>query len=135
MRRTLLEQTPEQHRTWVREKLRNEVTLRERLRDLAGLPDSEAMARLVPDVEHWARVTTQARNDLTHAGHSRRQDIDELIVAVKVTSAVVVMNLLEALGVPGQRQREIVNDHPELRHTANQARDTLSATSTAAEST
>ena len=135
MRRTLLEHTPEQHRTWVREKLRNEVTLRERLRDLAGQPDSEAMARLVPDVEHWARVTTQARNDLTHAGHSRRQDIDELIVAVKVTSAVVVMNLLEALGVPGQRQREIVNDHPELRNTANQARDSLTATPTDAEST
>ncbi|MDN5771499.1 MAG: hypothetical protein L0H24_11470 [Microlunatus sp.] len=95
MRKTLLEHTPDQHRKWVREKLRNEVTLRERLRHLAGLPDSEAMGRLVPDVERWAAVTTQAGNDLTHEGHTRRQSIDEVIAAVKVTSAV--MNLVRAL--------------------------------------
>lgn len=127
MRKTLLEHTPDQHRKWVREKLRNEVTLRERLQDLAGLPDPEAMARLVPDVERWASVTTQARNDLTHEGHARRQNIDEVIAAVKVTSAVVVMNLLQALNVPDKRQREIISEHPELRQTANQARQDLTA--------
>lgn len=64
MRAALLEHTPEEHRKWLREKLRNDVTLKERLRDLAALPDREAMQRLVPDVERWATVTTQARNDL-----------------------------------------------------------------------
>lgn len=44
---------------------------------------------------------------------------------MKVTSAVVIMNLLQTLGLPGERQREIVNDHPELRHTAQQAREDL----------
>ncbi|QGH70589.1 hypothetical protein GCE65_14640 [Pseudactinotalea sp. HY158] len=127
MRRTLLEHTPDKYRTWVRQKLRNEVTLKDRLRDLAKLPDSEAMGHLVPDVECWATVTTQARNDLTHEGHTRRQSIDEVIVAVKVTSAVVVMNLLEALGVPSERQREIIRDHPELCHTAQQAHDYLAS--------
>lgn len=127
MRKALLEHTPDQHRAWVQEKLRNEVTLKERLRDLAGLPDSEAMERLVPDVERWATVTTQARNDLTHEGYTRRQSIDEVIAAVKVTSAVVVMNLLQELGVPSERQQEIISEHPELRQTAKQASDDLAS--------
>lgn len=127
LRRTMLEHIPDQHRRWVREKLRNEVTLKERLRDLAALPDPDAMQRLVPDVARWATVTTQARNDLTHEGYTRRQTIDEVIAVVKVTTAVVVMNLLQALGVPEERQREIVRDHPELRQTAKQARDHLSS--------
>lgn len=127
MRETLLEHTPDRHRKWVREKLRNDVTLKDRLRDLAELPDPEAIGRLVPDVERWATVTTQARNDLTHEGHARRQSIDEVIVAVKVTSDVVLMNLLQALGVPGDRQRAIVRQHPELRQTAKQASDNLAS--------
>lgn len=127
MRKVLLEHTPDDHRQWVREKLRNEVSLRERLRDLARLPDSKAMSRLVPDVERWAAVTTQARNDLTHEGYASRQTIDQVIAAVKVTTAVVVMNLLQALGVPSERQQAIIGDHPELCQTANQARDELAS--------
>lgn len=121
MRAVLLKHTPEGHRKWLREKLRNDVTLKERLRHLAALPDRQAMQTLVPDVDRWATVTTQARNDLTHEGYTRRQTIDEVIAIVKVTTAVVVMNLLQALGVPAERQREIIKDHPELRQTALQA--------------
>lgn len=127
LRKALLEQTPEEHRSWIKGAIRNDPTLRERLRALASMPDAEAMQRLVPDVEQWAKVATQARNDLAHTGQTPRQSIDELIAAVKVTSAVVVMNLLQALGVPGERQREIINDHPELRQTAKQAREDLAA--------
>lgn len=127
LRAALLEHTPEEHQSWVKGAIRNDVTLRERLRVLAGMPDSEAMGRLVPDVEQWAKVATQARNDLAHTGQTPRQCIEELIAAVKVTSAVVVMNLLQALGVPGERQREIVNDNPRLRQTAKQAREHLTA--------
>lgn len=125
LRARLLENTPEEHCPWVKSAIRNDPTLRERLRALAGLPDIEAMQKLVPDVEQWAKVATQARNDLAHTGQTPRQSIDELIAVVKVTTAVVVMNLLQALGLPGERQREIVNDHPALRRTATQARDDL----------
>lgn len=129
LRARLLENTPEEHQSWVKGAIRNEPTLRDRLRSLAGLPDAEAMEKLVPDVEHWAKVATQARNDLAHTGQTPRQSIDELITAVKVTTAVVVMNLLQALGLPGERQREIINDHPELRYTARQARNYLTTES------
>ncbi len=85
------------------------------------------MERLVPDVEQWTKVATQAKNDLAHEGKTPRQSIDELIAVVQVTGAVVVMNLLLVLGVPGERQREIVSAHPELRQVARSAREHLTA--------
>lgn len=125
LRDALLEVTQEGHRSWVKGAIRNDPTLRERLRALAGLPDQEAMNRLVPDVEQWAKVATQARNDLAHTGQTKRQSVDEVVVAVKVTAAVVMMNLLHALGLPGERQRQLINDNPELRYTATQAAEVL----------
>lgn len=127
LRAALLEATPEEHRSWVKGAVRNDPTLRERLQALAALPDEEAMGRLVPDVAQWAKVATQARNDLAHTGQTSRQSIDELIAVVKVTAAVVMMNLLQALDLPGERQREIVKDHPELRQTAKQAGEVLNS--------
>ncbi|GAB3422264.1 HEPN domain-containing protein [Flindersiella endophytica] len=107
--------------------IRNDPTLRERLRALAALPDAEAMEKLVPDVEQWAKAATHARNGLAHTGQTPRQSVDVLFAVVKVTTAVVVMNLLQALGLPGERQRELVNDHPEFRQTAKRARDNLTS--------
>jgi hypothetical protein len=122
LRNGLLENTPEKHQSWVKNSLRNQVTLRQRLTHLATLPDPTAMGRLITNVEDWAAVTTKARNSLTHEGHVDKQSIDELLAAVNVTSAVVVMNLLHALGVPSERQREVITEHPELCNTARQAR-------------
>lgn len=56
------------------------------------------MEWLVSDVEQWARIASQARNDLSHTGQTPRQAIDELVAAVKVTAAVVVMDLVTCQG-------------------------------------
>lgn len=125
IRAKLLEHVPEEHRDWLRSKLRNDPTLKDRLLALAALPDREAMSQLVPEPEQWAKVSTWARNDLAHEGQTPKVSIDELITSVKVTSAVVVMSLLQVLGVPGERQRKIVKDHPELRQVSLDARKHL----------
>lgn len=125
MRKAMLTHVPEEHQDRVRESLRNDRTLRERLYDLAARPDQEAVSSLVPDVDRWAGRTTTARNDLTHKGQTRDYSIDELIAVVDVTTAVVILNLLNELGLPAERQREIVHDHPQLRFTASKARDWL----------
>ncbi|WP_230855127.1 ApeA N-terminal domain 1-containing protein [Arthrobacter terrae] len=122
LREVLLDQTPDKYRSWVKGKLRNEPTLRERLIALAALPDEETMSTLVPDIDQWAKVTTQARNDLAHNGQTPKQSIDQLLASVKVTSAVVIFNLLQVLGVPGERQREVIHRNSELHQTAMQAR-------------
>ncbi|MEV6987604.1 HEPN domain-containing protein [Sphaerisporangium sp. NPDC051017] len=107
--------------------LRNDPTLRDRLYALAARPDQEAVSLLVPDVDRWARRTTRARNDLAHEGRTPSHSIEELIAVVDVTTAVVILNLLNELGLSAERQREIVQEHPLLRSTARSAREWLVA--------
>lgn len=125
LREVLLEHTPEEHRSWVKGAIRNDLTLRDRLRALASRPDREAMEALVPNVEHWAEAATHARNALAHTGRTPTHSVEELSATVKVTTAVVILNLLHALGISAERQREIVRDHPKLSYTAARAREVL----------
>lgn len=46
---------------------------------------------------------------------------------VDVTTAVVILNLLNEVGLSAERQREIVKDHAQLRETARRAREHLRA--------
>ena len=48
--------------------------------------------------------------------------MEELSAVVRVTTAVVVLNLLQELGISAERQREIVQTNPNLRQTASDAR-------------
>jgi len=73
MREAMLGQVPEKYRERLRGSLRNDPTLRDRLSALAARPDREAMSSLVHDVDHWARRTTKARNDLAHEGRTPNQ--------------------------------------------------------------
>jgi hypothetical protein len=117
MREAMLAQVPEEHRDRLKGAIRNDPTLRDRLHALAARPDQDAIAWLVPDVDHWARRTTRARNDLAHEGKTPNHSIEELIAIVDVTSAVVILNVLHELGLPAAQQREVVQDHPQLRAT------------------
>lgn len=125
MREAMLEHVPEEHRGRIKGSLRNDPTLRERLHALAARPDQEAMSSLVPDVDRWARRTTQARNDLAHEGQTPNHSFEELIAIVDVTTAVVILNLLNEVGLPGEQQRKVIQEHPQLRATAQQADDLL----------
>jgi hypothetical protein len=122
MREAMLAQVPDAYKERIRSSLRNDPTLRDRLYALAARPDREAMSLLVPDVDRWARRTTRARNDLAHEGRTPNHSFEELIAVVEVTTAVVILNLLNELGLPAERQREIVRKHPQLRSTASAAR-------------
>ena len=126
IREAMLSQVPAERQERVKSTLRNDPTLRDRLHALAARPDTEAISRLVPNVDRWATVTTRARNDLAHEGHTPRQSMDELIAIVNVTTAIVILNLLNELGLPAERQREIVHNNPQLRSTSSHAREWLS---------
>lgn len=125
MREAMLAHVPEDHRERFRGAIRNVPTLRDRLYALAARPDGEAVGLLMPDVDRWASETTRARNDLAHKGKTPNHSIDELIAVVEVTTAVVILNVLHELGLPAERQREIVQEHPQLRATARIARERL----------
>jgi len=125
MREAMLTHVPEDHRERFKGAIRNDPTLRDRLYALAARPDGEAVGLLMPDVDRWARRTTQARNDLADKGRTPHNSIEELIAVVEVTTAVVILNVLHELGLPPERQREIVQEHPQLRATARSAREWL----------
>lgn len=132
MREAMLAQVPDEHRDRFKGAIRNDPTLRDRLQALARRPDQEAIAQLVPDVGHWARRTTRARNDLAHEGRTPNHSIEELIAVVEVTTAVVILNVLHELGLPAERQREIVQEHPQMRATFRLAGEWLVASDSAA---
>jgi len=127
MRDAMLGQVPEEHRGRFKGMIRNDPTLRDRLRALAAQPDQEAIAQLVPDVDHWAKRTTRARNDLAHEGRTPNHSFDEQIAIVEATTAVVILNVLHELGLPAERQRQIVREHPQFRAVSQKACEWLVA--------
>lgn len=127
MRDAMLGQVPKEHRGRFKEAIRNDPTLRDRLRALAARPDQDAIAQLVPDVDHWAKRTTRARNDLAHKGRTPDHSIDELNAIVEATTAVVILNILHELRLPAEQQRQIVRDHPQLRMVFQKASEWLVA--------
>ncbi|ERH29364.1 hypothetical protein QU668_08735 [Schaalia sp. HMT-877] len=115
IRNAMLDQVPEEHRGRFKAAIRNSPTLRDRLLALAARPGQDAIMQLVPDVDHWAKQTARARNDLAHEGRTPNHSIDELDAIVGATTAVVILNILHELGLSAERQRQIVREHPQLR--------------------
>jgi hypothetical protein len=125
IRSAMLDQVPEEHRGRFKQAIRNSPTLRDRLLALAARPDQEVIKQVVPDVEYWAKRTTQARNNLAHEGKTPSHSVDELNTIVRVTSAVVILNILHELGLSAERQRQVVRDHPQWRMVCEKAREWL----------
>lgn len=127
MRQAMLELAPEDHRDRLRGLIRNDMTLRDRLHALAGRLDPHVIAGLVPDVTQWAGRTVRARNDLAHEGGTPNHSVDELLAVVEVSTAIVILNLLNELGLSAELQREIVQEHPQMRYTARRGREQFSS--------
>lgn len=127
MRDAMLDRVPTEYQDRFKSAIRNDPMLRDRLRALAMRPDQEAIAKLIPEVDHWTRRTTRARNDLAHEGRTPNHTIEELFAIVEVTTAVVILNVLNELGLPAEWQRDIVQKHPQLSATFHTASEWLVA--------
>lgn len=125
MREAMLKLAPVDQRERLKAAIRNDMTLRDRLRVLARRADQQAVSELVPDVERWAGRTVKARNDLAHEGSTPDHSIEELVAVVEVTTGVVILNLLHEIGLPAARQQAIVREHPQLRSIARWAKAEL----------
>lgn len=99
LKSALMEAVPEERKQWISGLLaRNDPSLKKRLLDLAGRPGTQIMEQLLPNPEKWAKETRDARNNLTHTGNSAKHAPEVLFAAMATTSAVVTINLLDALG-------------------------------------
>ncbi|WP_138944917.1 HEPN domain-containing protein [Plantibacter sp. M259] len=90
----------ERQRAWVKEKLRNAPSFRERLLALASIPVPGTMAAFTEDQEDWARRLVKVRNGLAHAGNARGER--NLFALMLVTTAILNTVFLTELGVPAQ---------------------------------
>jgi hypothetical protein len=105
-------------RSFIRARLRNELTYRERLIDLAAIPDPEALKSLIPDIEIWADLLKDARNNVAHAANSPTERPElvkwaELHYALTdVTYAVMSIILMAELDLPVEVQRRAATTQP-----------------------
>lgn len=115
LRNHLLEVVPDEYKSWVRERLaQNAPSLKERLLALIERLGDVGI-QLIPDGESWAIAAGRARNTLAHSGPSGGHTRDQLRAVIDVTSAVVILNLMQELGVPEARMLQSLTDQPTLR--------------------
>lgn len=101
IRTALLQAVGEERKDWLHGLLsRNEPSLRTRLLDLVARLDTDVSTKLFPDPKPWVAAATNARNALAHTGQSSKHSLEELYAVSEVTSAVVILNLLQKLSVP-----------------------------------
>jgi hypothetical protein len=92
-------------RGWVKERVKNEISYKERLIKLAERPDQAATIALLGDTDTWARRLVNARNGLAHTGADSKKsgDIFEL---TEVTLFLVALVLMAEIGFGGEVQLE-----------------------------
>jgi len=126
IRDSLLACAPEEYRARLKSTIRNDPTLRDRLKDLVERLDDDVVAQLVPDVERWSKRTVQARNNLAHQGETPKHEFEELIAIVDVTMAIVLLNILNELGLRSERQIKLVSENPNFSMIGQRAREHFS---------
>lgn len=101
--RLLAAMQTEDERKWVKQKLRNDPSFRVRMTALAGIPEAEAVERIIPDVPRWADELVKARNGLAHtAGRDVGVGLLEL---EDCTSALLTLVLLAEIGLSPEVQQ------------------------------
>ncbi|MHA6694643.1 HEPN domain-containing protein [Homoserinimonas sp. A520] len=123
LRDVLFAAVPGQYRQWLHDRTRyNQPTLRERLVDLARRP-GPFMKDLVPNPDSWAKAAAHSRDGVAHFGTVGHSRYDELHAIVRVTAAVVTMNLLGELGISQDRMLRALHENRDLRWTCELARE------------
>jgi hypothetical protein len=99
-------------RALIREQLHNTLSYRQRLFELASLPDSAVVAELLPDIEAWVKLTKDTRNGVAHADDTRpgsRPDGVVIFWLTEITYYLVSLAILADLGIDVETQQRAVN--------------------------
>lgn len=127
MREKILKVVPEECKSWVKERIRNQPSLRERLYGLINRLEENVVKQFALDLDKdlWVRQTVKARNDFTHQGETPGQTLIELDAIARVTTMVVIFNLLKELGVLTEQQLKVIGQHSEVKKASRLARKYL----------
>ncbi|WP_326753823.1 hypothetical protein OIE73_20210 [Streptomyces hirsutus] len=113
---------------FVKTGLRNNPTYYDRMVDLASIPDGEATRELIPDIEAWARMLKNARNDLAHANERSSQDEEtsRAFWLLEITYALLCLVLLAEMGISSEVQRAAVRRNSRISYASRQFKRVLS---------
>ena len=104
--RAIVDRIPDaQQRAWVRARIKNETSFRERLIELASSPNQLAVELLVGDAEVWAKRVVDARNGLAHNG-ADPQTSGDIFELTEVTLFLAALALMQEIGLSGEVQLE-----------------------------
>lgn len=98
-------------RRFVHNSLYNEVTFKDRLLDLAMVPDSEAVGKLINSLPEWAKLLKEQRNGMAHgdlSGVGSKSD-HMIYYALEITRAFLGLVLMSQLGLSADVQRSAVS--------------------------
>ncbi|MCT1829591.1 ApeA N-terminal domain 1-containing protein [Brevibacterium luteolum] len=116
---------PEDRKQWIKQVIPKGHSLRQRLERLAErMPDS-CCDRLLPDPKRWAQAASRARNSLSHSGKSE-VDVMGLYAVMRVTRAVVLVNILLELGLAEDRILNALIENRELNDACSLSREHFS---------
>lgn len=95
-------------RDWLKPRLRNAPSFRERMVSLATKPDESALTLVIDDVTKWARTLRIARDNLAHTGN---EPTSEAIFSLEwVTNSLITLVLLAELGLSSDVQKRAAKD-------------------------
>lgn len=122
--RRAVDAMPDDRKDWIKAVIPRGHSLKQRLDQLAQrLPDS-CRELLLPAPQVWARAASRARNDLSHSGKSSA-DAGSLYTVMRVTRAVVLINILVELGMPEDRILKALTDNRELSGACDLSQENL----------
>mgnify|MGYP003583052675 FL=1 len=93
-------------REWVKARLRNGPSFRERMLSLASIPAPDAVAQVIPNVQRWARTLRSARDNLAHTGNEQTEE--NIFHLERATSSLLSLVLMSELGLPAEAQERAV---------------------------
>jgi hypothetical protein len=107
--RVLQAGSDDQQRDWLRDKLYNSLTFRQRMRKLAKHAAAKAVKLLLTAKEQWVGDLTAARNGVAHAGNLRQREVD-LYDLSRRTAFLIQLVLMNELGLSDEVQLRAVQD-------------------------
>lgn len=117
---------------FLNQNVHNRPTYRQRLLDLASIPDQGLVDQLLGDRTEWAKMLTNARNDLAHANERSAGDTQSApaLWLLEVTQALLCLVLLTELGLGPDVQKRIV-EYGTVAWASRQLKKIFSGTDTA----
>ncbi len=126
LRDAIMDDPDDNVRAFVNNGLHNNPTYRERLLDLADIPQSAVVDKLLTDRERWAMMLKRSRNDLAHANErsTANADTSAAFWLLEITYALLHLVLMAELGLDGEAQRRAL-EHPKISWARTQFQNVL----------